>query len=168
MGKKASVKIDFMKKEDIDQVLAIEQASFTMPWSKNLFLSEFRSPTISTLLVALLPDTSSRIIIGYLVYWLVEDEQHILNLAIAPAYFRQGIARQLVLVAVKRAYDKGARRVFLEVRASNIAAQKLYSSFGFTGSFVRKGYYDEPLEDAVVMTLEQGALENIIAQNGNV
>ena len=161
MGKKTDIAVDVMKKEDIDQVLAIEQASFSMPWSRNLFLSEFRSPGVSTLLVSLADDTPPRMVTGYIIYWLVEDEMHILNLAVTPLYRRRRIARQLVLDAIKRAYAKGARRAFLEVRASNTAAQKLYSNLGFTGSFVRRDYYDSPTEDAVIMTLEQKALEDI-------
>jgi [ribosomal protein S18]-alanine N-acetyltransferase len=161
VGKKTDIAIDVMKKEEIDQVLAIEQASFSMPWSRNLFLSEFRSPGVSTLLVSLASDAPPRMVTGYIVYWLVEDEMHILNLAVAQPYRRRGIARQLVLDAIKRAYAKGARRAFLEVRTSNTAAQKLYSNLGFTGSFVRKDYYDLPTEDAVIMTLEQKALEYI-------
>jgi ribosomal-protein-alanine N-acetyltransferase len=150
-----------MKKEDIEQVFVIEQASFSMPWSKNLFLSEFRSPGVSTLLVSLADESSTRTVSGYIVFWVVEGEMHILNLAVAPAHRRQGIARQLVLAALKRAHVKGAQRAFLEVRASNIAAQKLYSSLGFSGSFIRRNYYDTPTEDAVVMTMEQKALEYI-------
>ncbi len=150
-----------MRKDDIDQVLAIEQASFSMPWSRNLFLSEFRSPSVSTLLVALANDALARMVAGYIVYWTVEDEMHILNLAVALPFRRQGIARKLVLDAVKRAYARGARRAFLEVRMSNVAAKKLYSSLGFTGSSVRRDYYDSPVEDAVVMTLERGALEGL-------
>src|SRR5208283_4718870 len=113
-----------MKKEDLEQILAIEQASFSMPWSKNLFLSEFRSPGISTLMVAL-ADGPERSVIGYLVFWLVEDEMHILNLAIAPTFRRERVARKLVLDALKRAFLKGAKHAFLEVRVSNSAAQKL-------------------------------------------
>ena len=161
MGKKTDIAIEVMKKEDIDRVLAIEQTSFSMPWSRNLFLSEFRSPGVSTLLVSLAADTPPRMVTGYIVFWLVEDEMHILNLAVAPAHRRRGIARQLVLDAIKRAYAKGARRAFLEVRASNTAAQKLYSALGFTGSFARKDYYDSPTEDAVIMALEQKALESL-------
>ena len=161
MGKKTGIAIDVMKKEDVDQVLAIEQASFRMPWSRNLFLSEFRSPGVSMLLVSLATDTPPRTVTGYIVFWFVEDEMHILNLAVAPSHRRHGIARQLVLDAIKRAYAKGARRAFLEVRASNTAAQKLYSDLGFTGSFVWRDYYDSPREDAVIMTLEQKALEGI-------
>lgn len=151
-----------MKKEDVDQVLAIERTSFSQPWSKNLFLSEFRSPAVSTLLVALTSEPEKRTVTGYIVYWNVEDEMHILNLAVAPAYRRLGIARNLVLSGVKRAHRKGAKRAFLEVRASNAAAQKLYSSLGFVGSFIRRDYYDSPLEDAVIMTLEQGSFQKIV------
>lgn len=163
MGKKADIAIEFMKKEDLDQILVIEQASFSMPWSKNLFLSEFRSLNVSTLLVAL-ADAPGRAVIGYLVYWLIEDELHILNLAVSPLRRRQGTARKLVLAALKRGWQKGAKRAFLEVRVSNAAAQKLYLELGFTGISVRRDYYDEPVEDAVIMTLEQGAFEHVILQ----
>jgi [ribosomal protein S18]-alanine N-acetyltransferase len=159
VGKETTTAIDLMKKEDMDQVVAIEQASFSMPWSKNLFLSEFRSPGVSTLLVSLDNDQPERTVTGYIVYWIVEDEMHILNLAVTPEYRQQGISRKLVLAAIKRAARKGAQRAFLEVRASNSAAQKLYSSLGFSGSFIRRDYYDSPVEDAVIMTLEQGPFE---------
>ena len=147
-----------MKKEDIDQVMSIEQASFSMPWSRNLFLSEFRSPGISTLMVAL-ADGPVRTVGGYIVIWLVEDEMHILNLAVTPSLRRQGIARKLVLAAIKRADQKGAKRAFLEVRASNAVAQKLYLDLGFTGTSLRRDYYDAPVEDAVIMALEKDAFE---------
>ncbi len=153
--------MEAMKREDLDQVMAIEQASFSMPWSRNLFLSEFRSPGVSTLMVALEKDSPKRSITGYIVFWLVEDEIHILNLAVAPLFRKQGIARGLVLAGVRLAYGKGARRAFLEVRASNAAAQKLYSELGFSGTSIRRDYYDTPTEDAVVMILERGALERL-------
>lgn len=162
---KIRMMIDFMKKEDIDQVLKIEQASFSMPWSRNLFLSEFRSPLVSTLMVALADDPLPRSVIGYIVFWLAADEVHILNLATAPGQRRQGVAKRLVLAALKRAYQKGATRAFLEVRSSNAAAQKLYSNLGFTGTSVRRGYYDSPVEDAVLMTLEQAAFENLVKRD---
>ena len=161
MGKKGEITIDFMRKEDIDQVLAIEHASFSMPWSGNLFMSEFRSPLVSTLLVSLSSTEPKRIVTGYIVFWLIADEMHILNLAVAPGHRQHGIAKMLVLAGVKYVYAKGARRAFLEVRATNSIAQKLYSSLGFTGSSVRRNYYDSPMEDAVVMTLEQGAFMSL-------
>jgi ribosomal-protein-alanine N-acetyltransferase len=144
----------------MDQVLAIEHASFSKPWSQNLFQSEFRSPNISTLMVAL-ADAPVRIVIGFIVFWNVADEMHILNLATTPEYRKKRIARRLVLAALKRAHGKGAKRAFLEVRMSNAPAQKLYSSLGFTGTAVRRDYYDTPTEDALVMTLEQGSFQSL-------
>lgn len=161
MGKASAVRIDLMRKEDLDQVLAIEQDSFSMPWSRNLFLSEFRSPLVSSLMVAL-ADTPERRVGGYLVFWSVTDEMHILNLAVAPDLRRQGIARKLLLAALKRAYGKGAKRAFLEVRASNAAAHKFYADLGFTGASVRRDYYDLPVEDAIVMVLEQGPFLTLV------
>jgi [ribosomal protein S18]-alanine N-acetyltransferase len=160
VGKEAVITIDTMKKEDLNQVLSIEQASFTMPWTKNLFLSEFRSPSISTLFVAL-RDAPVRMVCAYIVCWRVADELHILNLAVDPVSRRKGIAKRLVIAALKHAWQKGAKRAFLEVRASNAAAQKLYLDLGFAGTSVRRDYYDAPLEDAVVMTLEQGTFSNL-------
>jgi [ribosomal protein S18]-alanine N-acetyltransferase len=161
VGKEEAATIDFMRKEDMDQVMAIEQASFSMPWSRNLFLSEFRSPLVSTLMVAL-ASVPTRTVVGYIVFWLVADEMHILNLAVAPENRRQGIARRLVLAGLKRAYGKGAKRALLEVRASNTAAQNLYSRMGFTGTFLRRDYYDSPREDAVVMTMEEGEFQSTV------
>ena len=161
MGKATGIAIDFMKKEDLDQVMAIEQASFSMPWSRNLFLSEFRSPSVSRLLVELAPDATVRTITGYLVFWLVAGEMHILNLATVPGSRRQGIARSLVLAGLMHGYSKDARRAFLEVRVSNESARKLYSSLGFTGTSIRRDYYDDPVEDAVLMTLEEGAFKSL-------
>jgi len=162
MGKAAGIPIEFMKKEDLDQVMAIEQASFSMPWSRNLFLSEFRSPSVSRLLVALVPDAPERTVAGYLVFWLVAGEMHILNLATAPGSRRQGIARRLVLTGLRYSYSKDARRAFLEVRVSNASARKLYSSLGFTGTSIRRDYYDDPIEDAILMTLEEGAYKSLV------
>jgi [ribosomal protein S18]-alanine N-acetyltransferase len=160
MGEEAAaITIDYMKKDDLDKVMAVEKASFSMPWSRNLFLAEFRSPRISTLMVAL-SDVRVREVAGYIIFWVVEDEMHILNLATAPDSRRKGVARKLVLASVKRASEKGAQRAFLEVRASNLAADRLYSGLGFTGASIRREYYADPVEDAIVMTLEREAFES--------
>ncbi len=150
-----------MKRENIDQVLAIERASFTKPWSKNLFLSEFRSPSVSMLMVALGNDPV-RGVVGYIVCWIVADELHILNLAVDQSFRRRGIAKKLVLSALRQAHQKGVKRAFLEVRSSNTAAKKLYSDLGFSGTSVRRDYYEEPIEDALVMTLGEGAFESLM------
>ncbi len=154
-----------MTRHDLDQVLAIEQASFTMPWSRNLFLSEFRNQAVSLMLVAC-PAAGGREIVGYIVCWIVADELHILNLATREAWRRKGTARQLVLSALKHGFDRGVRRAFLEVRSSNKAALALYEGLGFVRSLVREGYYDMPIEDAVVMALEKDGLDILIKEFG--
>ena len=150
-----------MMKEDLDQVLAIEQTSFTMPWSRNLFLAEFRNGPVSLMLVAR-SSLEPQAIIGYIVCWIVADELHILDLATEPARRRKGIARHLVLAAIKDGFERNIRRAFLEVRTSNQAALNLYEGLGFVRSIVRKGYYDLPVEDAVVMSLEHEDLLKLV------
>jgi len=151
-----------MVQDDLDQVIAIEQSSFTMPWSRNLFQAEFRSRNVSLMLAARMPGQNR--VIGYIVCWVVSDELHILDLATDPSLRRKGIARRLVLAALKKGYRRGAHRAFLEVRSSNIAALQLYEGLDFTRSMVREGYYDMPVEDAVVMSLEQDGLESLIKE----
>lgn len=150
-----------MTKADLDQVLAIEQTSFTMPWSRNLFLSEFRNAPVSLMLVAR-SSPEPEAIIGYIVCWIVADELHILNLATEPAQRRKGIARLLVLAVLKYCYERNVQRAFLEVRTSNEAALSLYDGLGFVRSIVRKDYYDLPVEDAVVMSLEQDSFQKLV------
>jgi ribosomal-protein-alanine N-acetyltransferase len=160
MGETATITIDRMLQEDLDQVHAIEEASFTMPWSRNLFLSEFRNPKVSLMLVAR-SLSSVREIVGYIVCWRIADELHILDLATLPSWRRKGIARQLVLAALREGLKNGVLRAFLEVRASNSAAFALYENLGFIRTQVREGYYERPIEDAVVMSLEQEGLNDL-------
>jgi len=159
VGETSTITIDRMMREDIEQVLAIERVSFTVPWSRNLFLSEFRNTRVSLMLVARSPEGG---IIGYIVCWVVADELHILDLATEPFWRRRGIARMLVLAAVREGAERGASRAFLEVRASNTAALLLYEGLGFNRTLVREGYYDMPVEDAVVMSLERDALVSLL------
>ncbi len=161
MGEAVQITIAPMVKGDLEQVMAIEQLSFTMPWSRNLFLSELRSRTVATLLVALDPNAPVRTVVGYIVYWLVADEMHILNVATSPLFRRQGIAKRLVISAIRNAVADGARRSFLEVRASNTEALELYAGLGFITNYTRKDYYDHPVEDAIVMRLEQKGMEEL-------
>jgi [ribosomal protein S18]-alanine N-acetyltransferase len=162
VGETATITIDGMILDDLDQVIAIEQASFSMPWSRNLFLSEFRNHNVSLMLVAR-GAGAVRTVLGYIVCWIVTDELHILDLATLPHVRQQGIARRLVLAAIGQGYKRRVRRAFLEVRASNEAALALYSGLGFTRSMVRQGYYDMPIEDAVVMSIEGEALSSLLS-----
>lgn len=158
MGETAEITIDSMGREDLEQVLIIERASFSMPWSRNLFLAEFRNPDVSLMLAARAPSAGGRII-GYIVCWIVADELHILDLATEFPWRRQGIARRLVLAALTAGKDRRVQRAFLEVRESNRAALMLYGGLGFIRSLVREGYYDLPVENAVVMSLDREGIE---------
>jgi ribosomal-protein-alanine N-acetyltransferase len=91
---------------------------------------------------------------GYLIFWVVADEMHILNLAVHPKHRRQGIARRLLAEGLTQARELGANLAWLEVRPSNTPARALYASFGFTEVGRRPQYYDDTSEDALLLTLE--------------
>ncbi len=150
-----------MSKGDLDQVMSIEERSFSSPWSRNMFLAEFRNKPISLMLVALSTD-AAREVLGYIVCWAFVDELHILDLAIKETSRRQGIARRIVLAALGTAYEAGARKAFLEVRRSNSAALRLYESLGFEQTQLRPDYYEHPHEDAIVMTLGTEKLRKLL------
>lgn len=168
MGEEAEVIIGILRPEDLDQVLAIEQESFNQPWNRGLFEQEMRRSVVSTSLAAYREVIEGdgvvrrRIILGYIVFWVVADEVHILNLAVSPEHRRKGIGRRLVCEAIRRGQSLGAMRAFLEVRASNVSAQRLYSSLGFIGIGLRRAYYSMPPEDALVMLLEGKAFDALL------
>jgi ribosomal-protein-alanine N-acetyltransferase len=153
VGTAAEVTIEWMVKEDLEQVMAIEERSFSTPWTRNLFLAEFRNRPISLMLVARSGGTG-REVLGYIVCWSFVDEIHVLDLAAKDSVRRQGIGRRLVIAALGIAYQYGARKAFLEVRRSNAAALALYEGLGFRMTQVRSEYYESPVEDAIVMTLD--------------
>lgn len=146
-----SIKIEYMKEGDINDVLRIEQASFSIPWSREMFLCELTDHPFSYLYVA--KDRSGKVL-GYICYWLIFDEMNILNLAVDDELRRKGIGSDLIKFALRDGVSRGAGTVILEVRCSNEAAIRLYEKFGFRKAAVRKGYYDNPKEDALLMTLE--------------
>jgi len=133
---------------DIDAVLAIEEASFTSPWTKDMYLAEFENAGVSFFYLA---KTRLGEIVGFCSFWRVLDELHINNLAVAPKHRRAGAATALLSGVLKGGAQLGARRATLEVRRSNLPAQRLYERFGFTVAGVRRGYYSSPVEDALVL-----------------
>jgi ribosomal-protein-alanine N-acetyltransferase len=135
---------------EIDQILAIERASFSTPWSENIFRSEMISP-ISRLLVARVGYELGGLVAGYVVYWQVADEIHLHNIAVRRDMRRQGIASRLLGEAVHCSRLKGARWLTLEVRSSNRAAQRFYEKFGFSVKGIRPRYYTDTGEDALIM-----------------
>jgi ribosomal-protein-alanine N-acetyltransferase len=138
-----------MNTSDLTHVLEIERASFTYPWSNKFFLQELQVRDAHSLLA-----TIGEKSVAYVIYWLLPREIDIHNLAVNPAYRRRGIGRVLLETVVEEARRQGVSRVTLEVRKSNEAAQKLYHALGFSAKGVRKGYYSDDGEDAVIMALE--------------
>ena len=137
---------------DIDAVLAIEEASFTSPWTKEMYLAEFENTDISYFYLAKTPLGE---IIGFCSFWRVLDELHINNLAVAPEHRRSHVATALLSRVLEDGAKLGAVRATLEVRHSNDAAQRLYERFGFTVVGIRRAYYSNPVEDALVLWKEQ-------------
>jgi len=140
---------------DLDEILAIEQASFTNPWTRDMYLRELQNPDVSFLWVLRSPDTG---IVAFCSFWLVLDEVHINNLAVRGDFRGQGVGKTLLERVLIEAASRGARRATLEVRRSNEAARRLYERLGFEVAATRPNYYASPPEDALI--LWRGALTN--------
>lgn len=147
-----SFKISEMSLSDMDEVLEIENLSFTTPWSKDLFLKEIHSE-FSKIFVAQSNHLGKHKVLGYISLWFVGEEMHILNLACHPEYRRSGIAKGLLEHSLSLSFQGGVRNAFLDVRKSNHEALSLYKKYGFKQIGIRKGYYSDTKEDAVVMSL---------------
>ncbi|WP_054635904.1 ribosomal protein S18-alanine N-acetyltransferase [Thalassobacillus sp. C254] len=145
MGEKVSVR--FMTVEDIDGVLEVEQDSFTLPWSRAAFESELTSNQFAHYLVA---DCEEEIV-GYCGVWVVIDDAHITNIAVHSNHRGKSIGELLLANALEMAKSYGALRMSLEVRVTNHVAQSLYKKYGFQPGGIRKNYYTDNLEDALVM-----------------
>ena len=137
-----------MSEGDLPEVLLIENGSFPRPWTLEQFLSELKNP-VSYAYVLASASGKKEVAAGYILFWAVRDESHILNLAVRQDFRRRGCAAALLTHALKIMKRNMVLEVFLEVRRSNAAAQRLYEKFGFRESYVRKDYYGN--EDAVVM-----------------
>jgi len=134
-----------MAGDDLPAVVAIEQGSHQHPWSRHLFERELENP-LARLLVAL----SGGEIVGYLCVWLVAGEAEIHNVATAAHFQRRGVGTFLMRELFNLLHDENIERILLEVRASNVAAIRLYQQWGFETSSRRKGYYQDG-EDALLM-----------------
>ncbi len=144
-----------MTLDDVDQVTAIDRASFPTPWPDDAFHYELTRNRSSLCWVAeWAAKENSPEIIASIVIWLVVDEAHIGTLAVNPGYRRYGVAQYLLAKALMACGENGARKALLEVRESNQAAQNLYLKFGFEEVGLRRDYYKDTHEDAVLMTLE--------------
>lgn len=137
---------------DLTSLMEVEKRAFKTPWSEDLIRRELTHEW-STILLALDPDSDGNIV-GFVIFWVVHDEVHILNVAVDPPHRRRGIARSLLGEVLRRAKEAGLALVTLEVRISNEGAIRLYEGLGFRRVGVRKGYYVDEDEDAIVMVLD--------------
>jgi ribosomal-protein-alanine N-acetyltransferase len=137
-----------MDVNDIDWIMEIEKKSFVAPWSKTMFEEIIFSPDSRGIVIE-----HNNSIIGYTVFYTVDVEAHVMNLAVNPMERKQGYARHLLDHALKFFSEKGISECYLEVREHNRDAQRLYEHFGFEVIGRRKKYYPETGEDALVMRL---------------
>ena len=137
--------------DDIDDVLALEEAAFTNPWTRAMYLAELENSSVSYCFLA---RDAERRAVGFCSFWRVLDELHINNLAVLPQLRRTGIGSMLLTFVLNKGVELGAKRATLEVRRSNEAAKALYERFGFSVAGVRAAYYSKPVEDALVLWRE--------------
>ncbi|MGQ9498238.1 MAG: ribosomal protein S18-alanine N-acetyltransferase [Desulfotomaculales bacterium] len=149
------MRFESMRLEHIDQVLEIEKRSFPTPWPRQTFEFEVLYNELAEYAVAI----DNGRVVGYGGMWLVLDEAHITNVAVHPTYRGRHIGRALMLELIRRARARGATRVTLEVRPSNTVARNLYKSLGFVEKGIRRKYYQDNKEDAIIMWLEQPPAE---------
>ena len=143
-----------MRREDLPAVLDIERRSFAQPWSRAFFEKELATP-FARLVVVVEGAVPRPQVIGYTCRWRVTDEVHLLNVAVHPERRGLGHGRALVGAVIAEAEVARTRVVYLEVRAGNVIARRLYRQLGFRDLGVRRGYYG-PGQDAIVMELRLG------------
>jgi ribosomal-protein-alanine N-acetyltransferase len=134
--------------QDLDGVLAVESESFTNPWTRDMYVWELQNRSMCHILLVRTPECP---VAGFCAFWLVFDEVHINNIAMRPGFRAQGIGTALLKQVLAEGQQLGARRATLEVRASNAAARRLYERMGFYVAGVRRNYYSDPVEDALIL-----------------
>lgn len=160
--------------EAMPDILQIEEACFSAPWTRKMLEAELSGNPFAHFLVAkrAVPgEAGAATIIGYLCFWVVFEEVRLMNLAVIESMRHKGIARALVVQALETGVAQAAMRAVLEVRASNQAAHALYRSLGFRDVSIRPTYYTNPIEDALLMELdpivsESGRLAQEIGHEG--
>jgi [ribosomal protein S18]-alanine N-acetyltransferase len=161
MALTARVVVDPMRPEDVSAVHEIERLSFSTPWPAYAFEQELKGNRLARYVVARAGDR----VVGFAGVWLMVDDAHVTTFGVHPDWRRQGIGRQLLLNLVELSGTIGARRMTLEVRVSNVAAQALYRAFGFEIAGRRPHYYTDDGEDALIMStpdLSDAAMRRLI------
>ncbi|MFN2489393.1 MAG: ribosomal protein S18-alanine N-acetyltransferase [Actinomycetota bacterium] len=142
-----------MRRRHLRKVLSIESRVYPRPWSASLFLAELSQRGSRTYLVA----RHDGEVVGYCGMMFMAKEAHVTNIAVDPDFHGRKIGTRLLLALVTEAIAKGAETVSLEVRVSNKVAQALYEKFGFSAVGIRRGYYIETHEDALVMVVREAS-----------
>jgi tRNA-dihydrouridine synthase B len=157
-----------MTYDDLTEVMTIERAAFESPWDPEFFIAEMEGPVSRAMVVE-----RDQLIIGYATYRVIIDEAHLMNFAVAPGRHRQGVGRQLLDAVMAHTRTLGATYMFLEVRRSNLPAQALYRSVGFEQIDIRRRYYCDNHEDALIWKLDypetvpsDWTMDEIILGNG--
>lgn len=135
-----------MNDKDIEDALKVENRSFSIPWSRQMFIDELKNPCAIYFVAEI-----SEIIVAYVGMWIIMDEGHITNIAVDPLYRRSKVGSGLMKKIIETATEKQIRGLTLEVRANNTAAISMYKSFGFKVEGRRKAYYSDNGEDALIM-----------------
>jgi len=134
---------------DLDGVLAVEDASFNNPTTREWYEGELKRPDVCFIYVLRMPDHP---VAGFCAFWRVAEQIHINNLAVLPELRGQGLGTQLLEAIIAEAEHLGADMLTLEVRQSNEPARRLYERAGFFQDGVRKNYYSNPIEDALILS----------------
>jgi len=133
---------------DLAEVMRMEKAAFTDPWSLDAIFSELQADNMRVPLVAEMGTS----LCGYLMAWRVADQMHILNIATDPNYLRRGVGTALLMKVAAMAAEGGQTEVTLEVRESNFGAREFYQRYHFAEIGIRPGYYQDNKESAIIMT----------------
>lgn len=141
------VRIAPLRRRHLRAVMAIEEQVYSHPWTQALFLSELALPASRAYLVAQV----DRVVVGYAGLMFAPDEAHVTTIAVDPEWQRHHVATKLLVALTRQAVERGYRAMTLEVRAGARGAQALYRRFGFVPEGARRGYYQQPTEDAIVM-----------------
>lgn len=144
------LKIRKLTKLDLEDIMDIEHRCFTVPWTKEAFAMEIDGNKFARYVVAELDGKP----VGYGGMWMILDEAHITNIAIHPNHRGRGYGCKLVEALIDIALEEGVGRMTLEVRRSNVVAQNLYKKYGFVHQGVRRRYYQDNNEDAIIMWKE--------------
>lgn len=142
-----NIEVKEMTADHVDGVMVVENLCFKIPWSKNAFLEELTTNDMAIYFVAV----SGEQVLGYGGMWKIFDEGHITNIAVHPEFRLCGAASRIMDKILQICEYNGIKSLTLEVRKSNNAARRLYEKYGFKTEGVRKGYYSDNGEDALIM-----------------